>query len=51
MEKEQEYQVNKLMRKIERLERDTITKQTTLEQVRYKHWNKLYSNMKDIKMT
>jgi len=33
LEKEQEYQVNKLMRKIERLERDTVTKQATLEQV------------------
>ena len=34
LEKEQEYQVNKLMRKIERLEADTLSKQTTLEQVR-----------------
>lgn len=33
LEKEQEYQVNKLMRKIEKLERDTVSKQTTLEQV------------------
>ena len=33
LEKEQEYQVNKLMRKIERLEADTLSKQTTLEQV------------------
>ena len=33
LEKEQEYQVNKLMRKIERLEADTHNKQTTLEQV------------------
>ncbi len=34
LEKEQEYQVNKLMRKIEKLEADTISKQATLEQVR-----------------
>lgn len=33
LEKEQEYQVNKLMRKIEKLERETLTKQSTLEQV------------------
>ena len=33
LEKEQEYQVNKLMRKIEKLERDTVNKQATLEQV------------------
>ena len=34
LEKEQEYQVNKLMRKIEKLEADTVSKQNTLEQVR-----------------
>lgn len=34
LEKEQEYQVNKLMRKIEKLERETLSKQATLEQVR-----------------
>lgn len=34
LEKEQEYQVNKLMRKIEKLERETSTKQITLEQVK-----------------
>ena len=33
LEKEQEYQVNKLMRKIEKLERETLSKQNTLEQV------------------
>lgn len=33
LEKEQEYQVNKLMRKIEKLEAETLSKQTTLEQV------------------
>lgn len=33
LEKEQEYQINKLMRKIEKLERETLTKQSTLEQV------------------
>lgn len=33
LEKEQEYQVNKLMRKIEKLEADTLAKQATLEQV------------------
>jgi coiled-coil domain-containing protein 6 len=33
LEKEQEYQVNKLMRKIERLEAETLSKQTILEQV------------------
>ena len=33
LEKEQEYQVNKLMRKIEKLERETLSKQVTLEQV------------------
>ena len=37
LEKEQEYQVNKLMRKIEKLERDTVTKQATLEQVKIKN--------------
>ena len=34
LEKEQEYQVNKLMKKIERLEAETLSKQTTLEQLR-----------------
>lgn len=33
LEKEQEYQVNKLMKKIEKLEADTLSKQTLLEQV------------------
>lgn len=33
MEQEQEFQVNKLMKKIKKLENDTITKQLTLEQV------------------
>lgn len=35
LEKEQEYQVNKLMRKIEKLEAETLSKQTILEQVSY----------------
>lgn len=34
MEQEQEYQVNKLMRKIDKLESDVTSKQTTLEQLR-----------------
>ena len=34
LEKEQEYQVNKLMRKIEKLEAETLSKQTILEQLR-----------------
>ena len=44
LEKEQEYQVNKLMRKIEKLERDTVNKQATLEQVIYPaiHLLKMY---------
>jgi coiled-coil domain-containing protein 6 len=33
LEKEQEAQINKLMRKIEKLEADTYSKQQTLEQV------------------
>ena len=33
LEQEQEFQVNKLIRKIERLEADTLTKQSVLEQV------------------
>ena len=33
LEQEQEYQVNKLMRKIERLENDTVSKQKKLEEV------------------
>lgn len=33
LEQEQEFQVNKLMKKIKKLENDTITKQLTLEQV------------------
>ena len=36
LEKEQEYQINKLMRKIEKLEADTLSKQQTLEQVSFK---------------
>jgi len=35
LEKEQEYQVNRLMRKIERLESETVSKQNTLEQVQW----------------
>lgn len=34
LEQEQEFQVNKLMKKIKKLENDTISKQLTLEQVR-----------------
>lgn len=34
MEQEQECLVNRLMRKIEKLEAETLTKQTTLEQLR-----------------
>jgi hypothetical protein len=34
LEHEQEQQISKLMKKIERLEKETSTKQTTLEQVR-----------------
>jgi len=34
LEQEQEYQVNKLMRRIDRLESDVLAKQTTLEQVK-----------------
>ena len=33
LEQEQEFQVNKLMRKIERLEADVVAKQSCLEQV------------------
>ena len=33
LEQEQEFQVNKLMRKIERLEGDVVSKQSALEQV------------------
>lgn len=33
LEQEQEFQVNKLMKKIKKLENDTISKQLTLEQV------------------
>ena len=33
LEQEQEYQVNKLMREIDKLESDVTSKQTTLEQV------------------
>lgn len=35
LEKEQEAQINKLMRKIEKLEADTYNKQQTLEQVSF----------------
>lgn len=35
LEQEQEYQVNKLMRKIERLENETVSKQRKLEEVQY----------------
>ena len=34
LEQEQEFQVNKLMKKIKKLENDTISKQLTLEQVK-----------------
>ena len=34
LEQEQEYQVNKLMRKIEKLENDTGSKQRKLEEVK-----------------
>ncbi len=34
LEQEQEYLVNKLMRKIEKLETETSTKQNTLDQLR-----------------
>ena len=34
LEKEQEYQVNKLMRRIEKLQAEVVSKQATLEQVR-----------------
>ena len=34
LEQEQEQQISKLMKKIERLEKETSNKQTTLEQVR-----------------
>ena len=40
LEKEQEYQVNKLMRRIEKLQADVVSKQTTLEQVC--HWLSLF---------
>ena len=33
MEQEQEFQVNKLMKKIKKMENETISKQLTLEQV------------------
>jgi len=33
LEKEQEYQVNKLMRRIQKLQADVVSKQSTLEQV------------------
>lgn len=33
MEQEQEFQVNKLMKKIKKMENETIAKQLTLEQV------------------
>lgn len=34
LEQEQEFQVNKLMKKIKKMENETISKQLTLEQVR-----------------
>lgn len=37
LEQEQEFQVNKLMKKIKKLENDTISKQLTLEQVSPAH--------------
>ena len=37
LEKEQEYQVNKLMRRIEKLQGEVVSKQATLEQVGSKH--------------
>lgn len=33
LEKEQEYQVNKLMRRIEKLQAEVVSKQATLDQV------------------
>jgi len=33
LEREQEYQVNKLMRRIERQERELVTKHTSIDQV------------------
>lgn len=35
LEQEQEFQVNKLMKKIKKMENETISKQLTLEQVRH----------------
>jgi len=37
LEKEQEYQVNKLMRRIEKLQAEVVSKQATLEQVSLFH--------------
>jgi len=37
LEKEQEYQVNKLMRRIEKLQAEVVSKQATLEQVSLIH--------------
>jgi len=37
LEKEQEYQVNKLMRRIEKLQAEVVSKQATLEQVSLVH--------------
>jgi hypothetical protein len=56
LEQEQECLVNKLMRKIEKLEAETLAKQTTLEQLRrekvifdcYKFGNVINKNSKSI---
>lgn len=46
LEQEQEFQVNKLMKKIKKLENDTISKQLTLEQVRiYSFLDTLFSHI------
>lgn len=45
LEQEQEFQVNKLMKKIKKLENDTISKQLTLEQVT--HYFQNYMTVKE----
>ena len=44
MEREQEYQVNKLMRRIERQERELVTKHTSIDQVIIKSLSEGHQN-------
>lgn len=40
LEQEQEFQVNKLMKKIKKMENETIAKQLTLEQVEWQRFHR-----------